>query len=141
MKSFYLPLALTVGGNILYHVSQKSVPKTAHPLLTMLLAYAVSITACALGTIFWPAEKSFVASVRESNWAVWAIGVGIAAVEVGFLLAYRAGWRISVAPVVSSVAVSLLLIPIGLTAFKEQLSGWNVVGIVLCIAGLILVHK
>jgi uncharacterized membrane protein len=141
MKSFYLPLVLTVGGNILYHIAQKSVPKTASPLITMMLAYAVAIIVCTMFAVVYPADKSVLIALRDSNWTVLAIGIGVAAVEIGFLLAYRAGWNISVAPVTSSVAVALLLIPIGVIAFRERLSAWNVVGLVLCVAGLVLVAR
>jgi len=141
MKSFYLPLVLTVGGNVLYHISQKSVPQTANPLLTMMLAYAVGIAACALCALFYPAGQSFAVAIREVNWAAVTIGVGATAVELGYLLAYRVGWNISLAPVVSSVGVTMLLIPVGLLAFREQLSAWNVVGVVFCLVGLFLVTR
>src|SRR5205085_9160279 len=120
MKSLYLPLVLTIGGNVLYHVAQKSVPRTANPLLTLMLAYAVGIALCALCAIFYPAEKPLFASIREANWAVFAIGVGASAVEMGYLLAYRVGWNVSVAPVLTSVAVTVLLLPIGIVVFREQ---------------------
>ncbi|PYS87944.1 MAG: hypothetical protein DMF64_21770 [Acidobacteria bacterium] len=141
-SSFYFPLVLTISGNILYHISQKSVTKTANPLITMMLAYGVGILVCAICFIFYPAEKPFLSSIKESNWAVFAIGIGATAVEVGYLLAYRAGWNISIAPVLTSVTVTLLLIPVGLLLFREQLSAWNALGIVLCIMGLALIaHK
>ncbi len=141
MKSFYFPIALAIGGNVLYHVSQKSVPKTANPFLTMMLAYTVGIIVCALCAVFYPAEKPLLVALRESNWAVFTIGVGATAVELGYLLAYRAGWNVSVAPVVSSVGVTVLLIPVGLLAFREQLSVWNVVGIICGLVGLFLVTR
>ncbi|HVG28488.1 MAG TPA: hypothetical protein VM864_02080 [Pyrinomonadaceae bacterium] len=141
MRSLYLPLALVIGGNILYHVSQRSVPKTANPLATMMAAYAVGILICAAGGLFYPSEKSFISSLRESNWTAVVIGVGVAAVEIGFLLTYRAGWRIGVAPVVASVAVALLLIPVGVALFGEHLSYRNLIGVALCIAGLILLAR
>jgi uncharacterized membrane protein len=141
MKSFYFPLVLTIGGNVLYHISQKSVPQTANPLLTMMLAYAVGILVCALCAVFYPAGQSFSVAIGEVNWAVVTIGIGATAVELGYLLAYRVGWNISLAPVVSSVGVTVLLIPIGLLAFREHLSGWNVVGVVFCLVGLFLVTR
>jgi len=141
MKSFYLPIVLAIGGNVLYHVSQKSIPKTANPFLTMMLAYAVGIVVCALCAALYPAEKSLLVALRESNWAVFTIGVGATAVEMGYLLAYRAGWNVSLAPVVSSVGVTVLLIPIGLLAFREQLTVSNVVGIIFCLVGLLLVTR
>lgn len=141
MRSFYLPLVLVVVGNILYHVSQRSVPKTANPLATMMVAYAVGILLCAAGSFFYPSEKSFLNSIRESNWTAVVIGVGVAAVEIGFLLTYRAGWRISIAPVLASVALALLLIPVGVMMFGEHLSLRNLIGIALCVAGLIFLVR
>lgn len=137
----YLPLLLTIGGNILYHICQKLVPKTANPLTTMMAAYAVAFLVCAVTAFIYPSEKPISESLTEFHWTALVIGIGIAAIEVGFLLAYRAGWNVSIAPLLTSVAFSTLLIPIGLLAFKEQLSVWNSVGIVFCILGMILVSK
>jgi uncharacterized membrane protein YdcZ (DUF606 family) len=141
MKNFYLPLVLAVGGNLLYHLSQKSLPKAANPLFMITIAYIVGIVVCVLYAVAYPNEKSFLDTVRESNWAVYGMGLGAAVIEVGFLLAYRAGWNISTAAVVCSTAVTLLLVPIGVVAFKEHLSVRNVVGLLLCMIGLALVAK
>jgi uncharacterized membrane protein YdcZ (DUF606 family) len=142
MKSFYVPLFLTIGGSILYHIAQKSLPRTTNPLITMMLAYAVGILLFVLCALFYHDPRPFLSSVKESNWAVFVVAVGAASIEIGFLLAYRVGWNISIAPVASSVAVALLLIPIGLLVFREHLSIGNVIGIMFCVVGLILVtHK
>ncbi len=141
MKNFYLPLALAVGGNLLYHLSQKSMPKAANPLYVITIAYLVGIALCVLYAFFYPNEKSFMETLRESNWAVFAMGIGALIIELGFLFAYRAGWNISTAAVACSTAVTLMLIPIGVLAFKEHLSVRNVVGLLLCMLGLVLVAK
>jgi uncharacterized membrane protein len=141
MKNFYFPLALAVGGNLLYHLAQKSMPKAANPIYIITIAYLVGIFACVLYSFAYPSERTFLDTVRESNWAVYAMGLGAAIIEVGFLLAYRAGWNISTAAVACSTAVTLLLIPIGVIAFKEHLSVRNVVGLLLCMVGLVLVAK
>ena len=142
MRAFYLPIVLTIGGNLLYHLAQKSIPQTVNPMITLLLAYAAGMAACAMGAVFYPAAgKPFIASVREANWAVVAVGLGAATIEIGFLLAYRAGWRLSTAAVTSSVAVTVLFIPLGALLFKERLSLWNAVGVLFCLAGLLLVSQ
>ncbi len=140
-KSFAFPLVLTVGGNVLYQLSQKSIPKTAHPLYSMMLAYVVGILACGAAAFFVPAEGTFLDTVKTMRWPIVALGIGIAAVEVGYLVAYRIGWKISVAPVMTSALVTAILVPIGLAAFKERLSPLNLVGIALCLAGLALVRQ
>ena len=141
MKTFYLPFALTVGGMLLYHLSQKSVPKDLNPFVAIVIAYGFGIALCVICALFYPARKTLVESVRGSNWAVFTLGAAAAAIEIGFLLAYRVGWKISVAAVASNVAAAVVLIPIGVIVFKDQLSMRNMVGLVLAILGLVLVMK
>jgi len=132
------PIAIVVLSSVLYHLAQKSIPAAAPPLVSLLVSYGVAI----LGTLalfpFFPIRAPFGRAVRELNWASFAIGVTIVGVELGFLLAYRAGWRVSVGAAVSNAAVAALLVPVGLVLFHERLSGVNVFGLLLCIAGLFL---
>jgi multidrug transporter EmrE-like cation transporter len=60
--------------------------------------------------------------------------------ELGFLLAYRAGWNISLAGLVSNTTVAMLLLPVGLVLFRERLSGINAVGVVVALLGLVLMN-
>lgn len=66
-------------------------------------------------------------------------GVAIVGIELGFVVTYRAGWRISVASLIANVATALLLVAIVVVFFREHLSGRSVAGIALCILGLGLV--
>jgi drug/metabolite transporter (DMT)-like permease len=59
-------------------------------------------------------------------------------IELGFLLAYRQGWRLNRASLVSNVVVALLLVPVGAAVFREQVSLRMLVGVLLCVAGLLL---
>lgn len=91
--------------------------------------------------VYSPGNKSFVSSIKESNWAVLGVGVAAAAIEVGFMLAYRAGWRISIAAIATNVAATALLVPIGIVIFKDQLSMRNILGLFFCVLGLVLVVR
>jgi len=126
---------------VLYHVSQKAVPKEVSPFAAIIIAYAIGILLCIVAMAFDPAGRSFAASLKASNWAVIALGVGAAVIEVGFLLAYRAGWNINSASVICNIVVALLLIPIGLLAFKEHLSLRSAAGIGCCLVGFYLLSK
>ena len=141
MRSFYFPFALTVAGMLFYHLAQKSVPKEMNPFYGTIIAYLVGIFVCAICLLVNPPRKSLAESVRDSNWAVLLVGAAAAAIEIGFMLAYRAGWRISLAAVATNVTVTALLIPIGIIIFKDQLSLRNILGLVFCILGLVLVVR
>lgn len=141
MTAFYFPVGLAVAGMLFYHLAQKSIPKEMNPFHATMIAYAVGIVLCAICALGYPGRKSVVDSLRESNWAVFLVGAAAACIELGFLLAYRAGWRISVAALATNVMGTLLLIPVGILIFKEHLSLRNVLGVILCVLGLILVVR
>lgn len=141
MSGFYFPFALTVAGMVLYHLSQKSVPPGVNPFLVVVFAYAVGIALCIVCAVAYPGKKSFIESLKLSNWAVFTLGAAAALIELGFLLAYRAGWKISMAAVATNAAAAIALIPIGILVFKDQLSWRNILGLVFCILGLALVMR
>ncbi len=141
ITTFYAPLCLAVGGMLFYHLGQKSIPPGINPFYATIIAYVAGIVVCFVCALTLPGDKSFATSARQTNWAVPLMGAAAACIEVGFLLAYRAGWRISVAAVAGNVAVTLLLIPIGVLFFKDQLSLRNILGLLFCVVGLVLVVR
>ena len=141
MQTHFVPFVLTIGGMLVYHISQKNIPSQLNPFHATILAYLTGILLCALFGVAYAGNKSFVVSVKNSNWAVWGMGIGAAAIEVGFMLAYRSGWRISLTAVATNVATTVMLIPIGLLVFKEHLSLRNAVGVLFCLLGLALVIR
>jgi uncharacterized membrane protein len=112
-----------------------------NPFLVTIFAYVIGIVLCAICAVISPGGKSLAGSVKESNWAVLTLGVGVAAIELGFLLSYRAGWKISIAAIAANVAMTALLVPVGIVVFKDQLSWRNVVGLAFCILGFMLVVR
>ena len=132
------PVAIVVLSTVLYHVAQKSIPAAAPPVASLLVSYAVALVGTLALLPFYPVPAPVGRGFRQLNWASAAIGVCIVGVELGFLLAYRAGWRVSIGAAVSNAAVAALLVPVGLLAFHERLSGVNVLGLLLCVAGLFL---
>ena len=141
MPPFAVWVAVAIGGNVLYHVAQKSIPSGAPPLLSLLVTYAVAFAATALLLPLAPEELPTRAGLARLNWASVGVGVAIVAVELGILLAYRAGWRMSVASLTVNSALALVLVPVGVTVYRERLSAANVAGLVLCLAGLVLVAR
>ncbi|MEX1071259.1 MAG: EamA family transporter [Anaerolineales bacterium] len=137
---FYGAIALTVISNVLYHILQKSIPGGVNPVFSLIVVYVVAAAASLLLLPLFPLQAGFAEELRKVNWASIGLGAVIVGLELGFLLAYRAGWNISLASLVSNTTVALLLVPVGLLLFKEHITPVNTVGIVLALAGLVLVN-
>ncbi len=136
MGMLTVALSLAVASNVLYHLSQKSVPGGLHPLLSLTVTYVAALAVTLLLWPFYPGGAPSLRSLSGVNWASFAVGVAIVGVEIGVLLAYRAGLKISLGATLINVAVAVVLIPIGLLFFRETLTPANVAGLALCVAGL-----
>ncbi len=140
MNFYLLSVALAVTANLFYHIAQKLTPASANPALAMMVTYSVAgaVSLVAL-VLFFPLESGLGQAIRKVNWASVLLGIAVVGIELGFLLAYRAGGKISLVQIMVSTAITLILIPVGLAFFQEKLSWFNGIGIVLCLAGLILI--
>ena len=140
MNLYVGSIGLTIAGNIAYHLLNKSVAPNAHPFASLVATYGVGL-AVSLAVLTIEVKGGVVEGLRHLNWASYALGVVVVLLELGFLLAYRAGWNISAAALYSNVAVGLLLLPIGLLAFRESLTAANAAGIVLAVVSLVLMTR
>jgi uncharacterized membrane protein len=139
--NYYYGIGLTILSNIQYHVFQKSIPGNVNPIGSLIVTYLTAALACILIFPFIPGQTGVMAAFKEINWASITLGFAIIGLEAGFLLAYRAGWQISLAAGISNVIVSALLVLVGLFFYREHLTPQNITGVVLCLIGLILIQQ
>lgn len=104
--------------------------------VTYLVGAAVS---CALYFIL-NRNANLLREIRLTNWAPIVLGVVIVGLEVGFIYAFRAGWQISVAQIVSSAVLAVILIFVGYLLYHEAITWNKIVGIIVCLAGLVLIN-
>ena len=140
MFLFYFSVGLAIFSTLLYHLTQKLTPANANPALALIITYATSLALCVMLLTFFPIRNGLRLALGQLNWASFALAFAIVGLEVGFLLAYRSGWNISIAAIFVNVAGTLLLVPVGLLFFKEKLSPINLLGVLVCILGLIMVN-
>lgn len=138
--NYYFPPLLIVFGLVLYQISQKSVDKDANPFVVVAVAYLIGIIACIAGFYLFPkSDTALIPMIKTIIWSAIGIGLGAAAIEFGFLLAYRTGWNISTLPLSANVFSALILILIGIFAYRESLSVEKIIGVLMCIGGLVLI--
>jgi drug/metabolite transporter (DMT)-like permease len=140
MTLVYVSITLAVLASILYHVVVKFTPAGVNPAVSLGVTYVVATGLCVGLLALFPLGDTLVKEVKKLNWASYALALALVGLEVGFLLAYRSGWKISTAAIIVNVAATLLLIPVGVLVFKERLSAVNVVGILVCVVGLVMVN-
>ena len=141
MFIYVFSIVLIVVSNIIYNIAQKSTPQTANPFAALLVTYLTAIIITFIAFMFNKSDKGFIQSFADLNWTSIVLGVAILGLEFGYLLAYRAGWNISVGSLVANIFLAVSLIPIGIIFYHEGFDLNKVIGAGLCIAGLVLINK
>ena len=137
----FVAIALVVLGNILSHLGQRAIPRDANAVVATLAAYVVALVATLAMVPALARGVPLGTAWRTLNASTLAVGTGIVAIELGFLLAYRAGLLISTASITANAAVAVLLLLVGALAFKEPVPLGRVAGIGLCLVGLWLITR
>lgn len=137
---FFLMIAVTIVSNVFYHIIQKVTPQDANPVLSLAVSYLAAALLCVALLPVFPLKDGFKASLLRLNWTSLALALTLVGLEVGFLLAYRAGWQVSMAGLVSNATVSLILLPVGIVLFRDKLSSTNLIGVLITVLGLALMN-
>lgn len=141
MFMYVFSIVLIVASNVLYNICQKSVPAKANTLLALLVTYMTAATLTGIALLFSKTEKGLLNEFKELNWASFVLGFSIVGLELGYLLAYRAGWNISVGSLVANILLAIILIPIGILLYKENFEVSKILGVAFCVIGLILINR
>ena len=86
-------------------------------------------------------EKNLLHEISKMNWSTYALGVTIVGLEFGYLFIYRAGWKISIASLLANISLACVLLIVGFLIYKESLNARQILGIGVCVVGLILIGK
>lgn len=140
MFLFYFSIILAICSSALYHFSAKSTPANVNFPISLVVTYLVALGIVLLSIFFFPAKNGFAAEFRQLNWASFLLAIAIVGIEFGFLLVYRSGWNLGIAAVLVNVATSLILVPVAIFVFKDKLNWVNIVGILVCLVGLIMLN-
>lgn len=141
MWSMLWPILIVVAANTLYNISAKSTPGEINSFASLSVTYLVAMICSIVMYVLTSEKKHLLLELSKANWTTYALGVAVVGLEFGFLCVYRAGWKISVAHLFASVALTCVLLLVGFLVFKETLSLRQVFGMGVCALGLLLIVK
>ena len=133
----YLPIAVAVLANVLYHVASKSIAAEQNAFMWLVVNYATALAASSILFFLTPHEKILVEAAR-SNWACVLMGLAITGVEVSFVMIYRAGGEMSTSSLIVNILIALAMLAVGGVFYHEQITAQKIFGAMLCIAGVIV---
>lgn len=136
-----IPILIVVASSVAYHIAQKYLAPSVNPVLTLLAAYVVAMIGSLLLFVVYPLKETLQVELSRLNVPNVVIGLSIIGIEAGWIIAYRAGMNINAGSLVANLLVALVLLPVGFLLFREHITPTNLLGVALCVVGLILVNQ
>ncbi len=134
-------LPLIVISVIVYHLSQKSIPAGANPFVALAGAYLIAFSLSVITLLVTGEIRRGSELLRGQSWTpVICLGLAAIGIELGYLYAYRTGWKISTTGITAGAFTTGALALVGVLWFKEEMTGLNAAGIALCIAGIMCIN-
>ena len=118
----------------------KSMPSDVNPFGALMVTYLVATIISAIIFIYMVGPSDGVGEISKINWVSVILALAIVGLEVGYVFVYRAGWTISTASVVANIGLACVLIVLGYFLYNENVSINQIVGIVVCMFGLVLIN-
>ena len=118
----------------------KSMPSDVNPFGALMVTYFIAaiISAVIFAFVVGPSNLGF--EISKINWTSIILAAAIVGLEVGYVFVYRAGWTVSTASVVANIGLACVLIVVGYFLYRENVSITQILGIGVCMIGLILIN-
>lgn len=140
MFNYCWPIMLVILSNVVYQICAKSIPNNVNPFASLTITYIVSAICSALIFFFTSKRMNIITELATMNWAPYVLGIVIIGLEAGYIFVYKAGWQVSMASIVQSSILSIILIFVGYLLYNEALTWNKIVGILICLVGLIFIN-
>lgn len=135
------PILLVVGANSFYNICAKSMPNDINAFASLGVTYFVATILCIIMFFSGGSSLKLTTELAKANWTSIILGISIVALEFGYICIYRAGWKIGVASLVANILLACILLLVGVLLYKEAMSLRQVIGMMICGVGLLLIGK
>lgn len=135
-----IPLIVVIICNICYHLISKNISSTSNTFAGLFITYGVACLISALAFLII-SKNYFITEVTKVSISNILLGFVVVGVEGGYILMYRGGWEISKGSLMANMCIAIILLIVGVLAFKEGITIKKVMGVGLCIMGIFLINK
>lgn len=141
MWSMIWPIVLVVGANTFYNICTKSTPSNVDTFASLSITYAVAAVLSVAMFYLTSEHKNIMVEFGKTNWTAWVLGLSIVFLEFGFVCIYRSGWKIGIGNLVASTTLAFVLLLVGIFLYKEVITAKQIIGVCICLVGLVLIAK
>ena len=135
------PIMLAVGADIVYQICAKSPPAKMNPLAALAGTYVVSAGTAVAGYLVLHRGSGLMQEYTHLNWPPFVLGIALVGLEVGSIYMYRVGWNVNNGYMMQSICIMIALVFVGLLLYHETLTPRKIIGIIICLIGVVFINK
>ena len=139
--AMFWPILLIVGAELVYQICAKSTPAQIDPLASLTVTYLVGAVTSAVMYFLLHRGGNLLREYSHINWSAIALGVAIVGLEVGSIYLYKVGWTVSTGPLVKNICVMVAMVLLGALAYREVITPTKLLGIIICLIGVVIINK
>ncbi|WP_010244315.1 EamA family transporter [Acetivibrio cellulolyticus] len=139
--NIYWPIALIVISNIFYNICSKQTPDSINPLASLTITYIIGAITSGVMYFVLNRDGNLLREYNHLNWTAFVLGIAIVGLEAGSIYMYKAGWNINSGQLLYSSILAIALIFVGYFLYHEVITWTKVVGITICLIGLVFISK
>jgi drug/metabolite transporter (DMT)-like permease len=136
---YFFPVILMILANAAYSITAKVTPEDIDAFASVSLTYLVCIAYSFVMFFITRKGESNPPALKKTNWTAPALGVVRVMLEVSNLLMYRVGWDLSIGTLIMYVLLAIILVFVGRLFYKEKITLKRLLGIAICIVGVVLI--
>ena len=134
------PILIVLLSGTFYNICMKSMPGDVNPFGVLMVTYLVAAIISGVLFAYAVGPSNVAAEISKTNWISVILALTSVGLEVGYVFVYRAGWTVSTASVVANISLACVLLMVGYFLYRENVSINQIVGIAICMFGLILIN-
>lgn len=134
------PILIIVLSNTVYNICAKSTPSNINSFASLTITYSVAAVISFIVFLISAKGKGIAAEFGKANWSSFVLGVVIIGLELGYILAYRNGWKMNAVSVTANIALAVILLVVAFIFYHETMTVKQIAGMILCAGGLILIN-
>jgi len=135
VTAFAYSIMIVIGSQVAYQLAVRAIPRESNPFGVLVIVYGLAMLACMVLSPLAGRPLALVDVRRLLTWPTGLLALAVVGIEIGYLLAYRSGWKTGVIFGVTSIATVTVLALVGVAWFAEPLDDRRVPGLVLALAG------
>ena len=134
----WIALTMLVFADVAYKIMSEKVSGDINPFASMIITYGAAMIASFVLFFLTAKGSPLSGEMKKLNIYSVLIGLIICFYELGFIFAFRCGFKMSLLSPLMSVAIMVFMALIGVLFYKEKISPMNTIGLIIASIGVLM---